>query len=60
MRQQGTFISPTGGYVVAAVVDGDTAAWTHLVETLSERGYALDGVDGDGHGHALDESEPWP
>lgn len=52
---QGTFRSPTGGYVVVAVVDGDDVGWTHLVETLGGRGYVLDGLDGDGHG--LEELE---
>lgn len=55
---QGTFRSPTGGYVVAAVVDGDVDGWAHLVETLRGRGYALDGMDGDGHYSDLLDSPP--
>ena len=40
-RRLGAFRSPTGGYVIVASAgpDGD---WTHLVETLVERGYRPD------------------
>jgi hypothetical protein len=45
-RHEATFRSPTGGYVVVAVVDGENG-WAHLEETLRDRGYVLDGVNGD-------------
>lgn len=48
-RREATFVSPTGGYVVAAFL-GVEEGWCHLLETLLARGYVLEpSHDGDGH-----------
>lgn len=49
-RVTATFYSPTGGYVVVALIghDGDDGeSWADLVSCLVERGYVHH--DGDGH-----------
>ena len=46
-RYEATFVSPTGGYVVVALVDDGGDGWRHLVDTLLERGYVLSNVDGE-------------